>query len=143
MLRRIDELTRINVRIKTKVDASTVEHRQPDYPLVALQQLLQNAVLHRTYEVNGPILWYWFSDRIEIHSPSGLYGRVNEQNFGIPGATDYRNPTLSEGAKVLGFVQRFGMGIDMARRSCADNGNRAPEFSFSPHTTLALIRGIP
>jgi ATP-dependent DNA helicase RecG len=64
---------------------------------------------------------------------------VNEQNFGDPGATDYRNPTLAEGLKVLGFVQRFGMGIELARRRCRENGNPEPRFVFSSSSVLATL----
>ncbi len=76
-----------------------------------MQQLVRNAVLHRTYETtNAPVRVYWYSDRIEIHSPGGLYGQVNPENFGQPQVTDYRNPLLAEAMKALGFVQRFGVG---------------------------------
>jgi ATP-dependent DNA helicase RecG len=116
------------------------EERRPDYPLATLQQVLRNAVLHRNYESHVPVYWYWFADRIEIHSPGGLYGRVNEQNFGEAYATDYRNPVLAQGLKVLGFVQRFGHGIALARRACADNDNPPPKFEFSPSAVLCTIR---
>jgi len=36
---------------------------------------------------------------------------VTAQNFGQPGVTDYRNPTIASVLKTLGFVQRFGFGI--------------------------------
>jgi ATP-dependent DNA helicase RecG len=140
ILLRLDEMARINIRIATQVEGTTVEQRLPDYPQAALQQLLRNAVLHRTYEVHAPVYWYWFTDRVEIHSPGGLYGRVTPESFGEPGATDYRNPTLAEGLKILGFVQRFGMGIDLARRRCAENGNPEPEFKFSSAAVLVTIR---
>lgn len=141
ILLRSDELARINIRIRTSVDDDSLEQKMPDYPLVALQQLLRNAVLHRTYEVHAPVYWYWFEDRVEIHSPGGLYGRVTEESFGRPGATDYRNPTLAEGLKILGFVQRFGMGIELARRRCRENGNPEPSFEFSPSAVVAKIWG--
>lgn len=140
VLRQADELTRINIRIATQVEDVAVEQRWPDYPAAALQQLLRNAVLHRTYEINAPVYWYWFSDHIEIHSPGDLYGRVTEESFGRPGATDYRNPSLAEGLKVLGFVQRFGMGIQLARRRCDENGNPEPVFQFSSSAVLATVR---
>ena len=143
ILRSIDDLTRINIRIATRVEGAITEERRPDYPHAALQQLLVNAVLHRSYESAAPVYWYWFDDRVEIHSPGGLYGRVERQNFGAPGVTDYRNPTLAEGLKILGFVQRFGMGIALARRRCADNDNPPPEFDFSPHSVLACVRRRP
>ena len=140
VLRRVDELAAINIRVMTHVEGATLERQRPDYPLAALQQITRNAVLHRTYEVHTPVYWYWFADRIEIHSPGGLYGRVNEQNFGKPGATDYRNPTIAEGLKILGFVQRFGMGIALARQRCHENGNPEPTFEFSPSSVLVTIR---
>jgi ATP-dependent DNA helicase RecG len=120
-----------------------VEQRHPDYPLAALQQLLRNAVMHRTYEVQAPIYVYWFVDRVEIHSPGGLYGRVNASNFGRAGVTDYRNQTLAQGLKITGFVQRFGMGIELVRRRCADNGNPPPIFEFAPSSVLARIHRAP
>lgn len=143
VLRRIDDIARVNVRIATEVTGSVTEQRRPDYPHPALQQLLGNAILHRTYELFAPTIWYWFSDRVEIHSPGGLFGRVTEETFGQRGATDYRNPTLAEGLKILGFVQRFGMGIQLARQTCQDNGNRPPTFEFSPAAVLATVRSRP
>jgi ATP-dependent DNA helicase RecG len=89
------------------------------------------------------VSFYWFRSHIEIHSPGGLYGRVNEENFGKRGATDYRNPTLAEGLKILGFVQRFGMGIELARKRCIENGNPPPEFEFSPSAVLVTVRSGP
>jgi ATP-dependent DNA helicase RecG len=85
------------------------------------------------------VLIYWFSDRIEIHNPGGPYGRVNESNFG-KGITDYRNPQLAEAMKILGYVQRFGVGIPIARKSLEENGNPPPEFIVDHSHVLALIR---
>lgn len=34
-----------------------------------------------------------------------------ETNFGQPGITDYRNPTIAGSLGQLGFVQRFGVGL--------------------------------
>ncbi len=71
------------------ITTEPVEIRHPDYPIVALQQLARNAVLHRTYEgTNAPARIHWFSNRIEILSPGGPYGQVNRNNFGDPGVTD-------------------------------------------------------
>lgn len=141
VLLQAEDLARINIRTATLVEGRVTEQRRPDYPLSALQQLLRNAVMHRSYEVHAPVSWYWFSDRIEIHSPGGLYGRVTPENFGqTPGATDYRNQVVAEGLKVTGFVQRFGMGLPLARQRCLENDNPAPEFEFQPSTVLALVR---
>ena len=110
------------------------------YPWAALQQLVRNAVMHRTYEAtNAPVRITWFNDRIEIINPGGPYGIVNSENFGQPGVTDYRNPHLAEALKVLGYVQRFGVGIATARRLLAENGNPPPEFDATTNQYLRVV----
>ncbi len=141
LLRQLDEVLDANVSVASDVRAEPTEIKQADYPIVALQQLTRNAVLHRSYEAtNAPARVYWFSDRIEIHSPGGLYGQVNAENFGQPGMTDYRNPLLAEAMKVLGYVQRFGMGIPLAKKELEKNGNPPLELTANPNAVLATIR---
>ena len=125
LLRQLDEVLDANVSVAGDVRSEPTEIKHADYPIVALQQLVRNAVLHRTYEAtNAPARVYWFSDRIEIQSPGGLYGQINAENFGRPGVTDYRNPLLAEAMKVLGYVQRFGMGIPLAKKNWKKTATR-------------------
>ncbi len=141
VLRRLDEITSAHIRVATRLTEGPVETRLPDYPLTATQQLLRNAVMHRNYETsNAPVQWYWFADRIEIHNPGGLYGRVTPETFGRPGGNDYRNPTVAAALHQLGFVQRFGMGVPLARKACAENGNPAPEFVFQPSSFAVIVK---
>jgi predicted HTH transcriptional regulator len=91
---------------------------------------------------NAPARIYWYADRIEIQSPGGLYGKVTPENIGI-GATDYRNPLIAEIMHHLGFAQRFGMGLPLAKKSLADNGNPSPEFDFSPTHVAVTLRPAP
>ena len=143
ILWQLDEILKINISIISNVSKGSTEIKHPDFPLVALQQLSRNAVMHRSYEhTNAPVRIYWFMDRIEISNPGGLYGQVNKENFGF-GPTDYRNPGLSEAMKALGFVQRFGMGIPLARKELQKNGNPEPEFSFEMNSVLVTIRRRP
>jgi len=65
---------------------------------------------------------------------------VTKENFGKPGVTDYRNPHLAESMKVLGYVQRFGLGIQIAREQLAKNGNPDPEFTIETTNVLVTIR---
>jgi ATP-dependent DNA helicase RecG len=114
------------------------------YPRVALQQLIRNAVMHRTYEnTNAPARVYWFDDRIEISNPGGPFGTVTRENFGRPGVTDYRNPNLADAMRVMGFVQRFGIGIQTARMELKRNGNPDLEFQIEPMAVLATVRRRP
>jgi ATP-dependent DNA helicase RecG len=106
-----------------------------------MQQLIRNAVLHRTYEgTAAPVRVTWFSDRIEIQNPGGPYGQVTPENFGSPGITDYRNPHLAEILKVLGYVQRFGVGLQIARDELRKNGNPPEVFDVEPSHVLVTVR---
>jgi ATP-dependent DNA helicase RecG len=141
VLRMLDETLAVNLSVRSDPTAGTTELRHPDYPLVALQQLTRNAVLHRRYEgTAAPVRISWFSDRIEVLSPGGPYGQVTRDNFGRPGVTDYRNPHLAEAMKVLGYVQRFGIGIELARKDLHQNGNPPPEFGVEDTHVLAVVR---
>lgn len=110
------------------------EIRRSTFPLEALQQLVRNAVMHRTYEgSNAPVRVLWFNERIEIISPGGPYGAVTAEDFGLPGVVDYRNPFLAEAMRVLGLVQRFGLGIQTAKRLLLENGNPELKFQVKPN----------
>lgn len=141
ILRRVDDKLEAHIRTSVDFTSENLERRMPDYPLAALQQLVRNAVMHRTYEAtNAPVRIIWLNDRIEIQNPGGPYGIVTKQNFGQPGYADYRNPNLAEAMKALGFVQRFGFGILTARQKLKDNGNPPPEFQVEDNLVLVTVR---
>ena len=140
LLRRIDEKLQSHNRQAVDLTSAATESRSQPYPLAALQQLVRNAVMHRAYEgIHAPVRVYWFSDRVEIHSPGGPFGAVTAENFGQPGVTDYRNPNLAEALKVLGFVQRFGVGIATARAELRRNGNPPPVFQVQASGVTAIV----
>ena len=141
MLRVLDETLGVNLSVASDPGIGAVEVRRPDYPLVALQQLARNAVLHRRYEgTTAPVRITWLRDRVEILSPGGPFGQVNKDNFGRPGITDYRNPHVAEAMKVLGYVQRFGVGIALARKELEQNANPPLTFHVEDTHVLAIAR---
>ncbi|MCK4658220.1 MAG: putative DNA binding domain-containing protein [Phycisphaerae bacterium] len=138
LLRVLDEVLKANISTATDITSGPVELRHPDYPIVALQQLTRNAIMHRDYQTtNAPVRITWFKDRIEIQNPGGPFGQVTPQNFGTPGITDYRNYYLAEAMKTFGFVQRFGVGISLARKALQDNDN--PELGFDVQGNHVLV----
>jgi len=144
VLRRIDDKIDAHNRIQVDITSGRREFRTMPYPRVALQQLIRNAVMHRTYEnTNAPVRVTWFDDRIEISNPGGPFGVVTRENFGCPGITDYRNPNLADAMKVLGFVQRFGVGIQIAKAELEKNSNPDLEFQIELMTVLAIVRRRP
>ncbi|HEX8321771.1 ATP-binding protein [Longimicrobium sp.] len=144
VIRRIDDKLESHNRTAVNITAGPREERRSLYPISALQQLVRNAVMHRTYEAtHAPVRVYWYDDRIEISNPGGPFGIVSIENFGQPGVADYRNPNLAEAMRVFGFVQRFGFGLAIARRALAENGNPPLELDVqSSHVTVA-VRAAP
>ena len=140
LVRQLDEVLKANIRVATDLVSGDTEMRAPDYPLVALQQLTRNALMHRNYESsNAPVRLLWFADRIEIHSPGGPFGQVSKENFGRPGITDYRNSTVAEAMKNLGFVQRFGVGIATAQKLLSQNQNPPAAFQAESNYILTTL----
>lgn len=140
LLAALEDVVKLSITTKVEIGGSR-ERRKPDYPHSALRQFIQNAVMHRAYDSsNAPIRISWFNDRIEIQNPGGLYGQVNDTNFGT--VTDYRNPLVAEAMRSLGFVQRFGVGIATAQKALRENGNPKAEFQFSPTSVLVTVRSV-
>ena len=130
--------TNISVALDTRGE---VHIEEPDYPYEALRELARNAVIHRNYEnSNTPVRIHWFSDKVEIISPGSVYGTVTKTNFGKPGITDYRNPTIAEAMKNMGFMERFGMGITTVHKALENNNNPPPEFDIRDTIILVIVK---
>ncbi len=141
LLEELEDLLKANIQTSVDLASRAVEVRRSDYPLVALQQIVRNSILHRSYEnTNAPVRLYWFNDRVEVQNPGGPFGQVTKENFGKPGASDYRNPNLAAAMKDLGYVQRFGYGIALARKEMEKNGNPPPEFQIEDAHVAVILR---
>lgn len=141
MLRRAEEKLAAHNRHAVDITSAPTDRKSFAYPPAAMQQILYNAVLHRTYEsTNMPVRVNWFNDRIEIISPGGPYGNVTTDNFGQPGITDYRNPNIADVLKTYGFIQAFGRGIAVAQKAMRDNGNPPIDFETTSSAVLAVLR---
>lgn len=144
VLRRLDEKLASHNRTAVDFKGGERERRSQTYPMPALQQIVRNAVMHRSYEAtNAPVRVTWYDDRVEITNPGGPFGTVTVENFGRPGISDYRNPNVAEALRVLGFVQRFGVGIATARRELETNGNPPPEFEVNASHVAVTLRPAP
>ena len=88
---------RRNMKITTRIEGGT-RIDTPDYPELAIRELVANALMHRDYSPEGlgsQVQVNLFSDRLEIISPGGLYGMVTVDNIGTYGASSSRNQFLS------------------------------------------------
>jgi ATP-dependent DNA helicase RecG len=85
---------------------------QLEISLVALEEALSNAFLHRDYTKNSPIRILLFDDRLEIISPGSLPNHLSIEQIQY-GDTVIRNPRIvSFGTKILPYR---GLGSGIAR----------------------------
>ena len=78
----------------------------------------------------------------KILSPGSAFGEVGRDNFG-QGPTSCRDPTIAGAMKNMGFMRRFGIGIETAPRALAENGNPPPEFDVQDAFVLVTVRRRP
>jgi ATP-dependent DNA helicase RecG len=138
VLKELELRVRLAVQTGMRSVSPLKEQLAPDYPEQALRELLLNAVMHRSYDSNTPIRFYVFADHVEIQSPGGLYGEATRANF--PHQNSYRNPVIAEAMKALGYVNRFGYGIERAQALLRQNGNPPAAFEFDERNFLVVIK---
>lgn len=83
---------------------------QLEISLIALEELLQNALIHRDYSKNAPVRVMIFDDRIEIISPGALPNSLSVENIKLGNAVVRNNLLVSYGSKWM-IYRGFGSGI--------------------------------
>ena len=141
VLRELETFIKHSIESYPVEDSALRERAEIDYPRIAVRELVLNAIMHRSYESNAPVQFYWYEDRIDIQSPGGLYGMASPENF--PRQTDYRNPVIAEAMATLGYVNHFGRGVLRAQEALRRNRNPEAEFTFETSHVLATIRRKP
>ena len=120
-----------NMKIKTIIDSKTGKRNdRTEYPINAVREAILNALIHRDYSIHTegtPIQINFFTDRLEIHSPGGLYGRMTVEQLG-KARPDLRNPTLATMAESLNQAENRYSGIPTIRMEMKEYGLPEPEF---------------
>ena len=84
-----------------------------EYPIIALREVIRNAVIHRDYSLRGKdIKMAVFDDKIEITSPGKLMPTVDFNDLEA-GQSDIRNKTLAPVFKKLGIIEQWGNGLQL------------------------------
>lgn len=122
---------RRNIKVRTIIDPMTGKHEdKPEYPIVALREIILNALIHRDYSIHtdlSPVTIRVFKNRIEVENPGGLYGRMTIDELGKTIA-DTRNPFIAKAMEAIGETEKRFSGIPIIRRLMAEY--RLPEPLF-------------
>lgn len=92
---------------------------EPEIPKIVFEELVVNALLHRNYYINAPILVFIFDNRIEITSPGKLPNSLTVNNI-RSGVSVIRNPILTSfGSKILPY-RGVGTGVRRSLKNYPD-----------------------
>ena len=122
---------RRNMKLRTIIDPDTgTRSDRPEYPVEAIREAILNALIHRDYSIyteGTPVQVDLFADRLEIHSPGSLYGRMTVEQLGIA-RPDLRNPALAVMTETLTGAENRYSGIPTIRRAMKEYGLPEPIF---------------
>lgn len=122
---------RRNMKTRTIIDPNTgLRTDRTEYPVDAIREAILNALIHRDYSIyteGTPIQIDFFTDRLEIHSPGTLYGRMSIQQLGIA-KPDQRNPALATMTEILTSAENRYSGIPTMRRKMKEYRLPPPKF---------------
>lgn len=135
-----------NMKVRTIIDANTGERTdRPEYPIDALREAILNALIHRDYSLyteGTPVQIDFFTDRLEIHSPGSLYGRMSVEQLGVA-RPDLRNPALAVMTEALTKAENRYSGIPTMRRVMKEYGLPEPKFENRQHEFVVTLYNTP
>lgn len=136
-----DCIAYLNTQIKEKtyLGSDGLFVTEEEYPRFVRQEIIVNAVTHRSYSISGTdIQVKMFDDRIVVESPGKFPGLVRVDN--IRHTHFSRNPKIAEFLKVYNFVKEYGEGVDRMCVELESAGLSAPEYYCNAFILQTIIR---
>ncbi|MFZ4801942.1 MAG: ATP-binding protein [Chlorobium sp.] len=112
-----------------------------NFPYIAVEEALANAVYHKSYESGAPIEIQIWNDKIEILSFPGplppVTATILAKNQRVV-ARDYRNRRVGDFLKELHLTEGRGTGIPTINRAMKNNGSPDPVLETDEHCSYFL-----
>jgi predicted HTH transcriptional regulator len=134
-----------NTRLASRIEDMQREDL-PEYPSVAIREVLVNAVAHADYATTGMRIFVSiFSDRLEIQSPGMFPFGMTMDDFKA-GVSRIRNRVVCRVLHEVGLMEQWGSGYQRIVNSCSEGGYPEPEWqelghcirvTFRPHPSIA------
>ncbi len=125
------------IKSPTKAEAERVFN----YPYAAIEEILANAVYHRSYQVNEPITVRVSPHAIEITSFPGFDRSISDaniENYDLR-ARRYRNRRIGDFLKELRLIEGRNTGFPNAFKALADNGSEYPTFVMDENRSYLSV----
>ncbi len=123
-------------RIETRIGAR--REKIPVYPEWSLREAITNAVAHRNYWLTSDIRIMIYPDRLIVRSPGGPPPDLDLNNpEHLP-----RNPILCQLLYDIGFIEKYGTGIEKMRNECEKYPTVALSFNLLPYKFEVIFKRI-
>lgn len=105
-----------------------------NYPFRAVEEILSNAVYHRSYQINEPISVRITPAEIEITSFPGFDRSITDEQIarGDYRARIYRNRRIGDFLKELKLIEGRNTGFPNARKALEQNGSEPLQIKMNP-----------
>ncbi|MFH1890568.1 MAG: ATP-binding protein, partial [Candidatus Kuenenbacteria bacterium] len=137
----IDELISfVRKNMRESYNEKIVKRKEKtEYPLIAFQEVIVNAVAHRNYSIFGSrIRLFMFDDRLEIYSPGSLPNTITLQNIQYRQFT--RNQIIVRFLADLGYIEHRGEGIRKISKAMKDYNLPEPQFELLGEELRVILR---
>jgi ATP-dependent DNA helicase RecG len=99
-----------------------------EYPLEALREAIINAVCHRDYLEVPHIQVRWYDEHLSFFNPGGLPPPLRLEELKREHPSVPRNRLIAEMFFYVGWIERWGRGIQKMLDECAAAGLPEPDF---------------
>ena len=127
-----------NIRFGWTTERMPREKRY-EYPLNVIKEAITNACAHRDYYENGTIFVSIFDDRITIQSPGSLPRGVRIEN--LEDECRRRNDNICQRLFEMGYIEAWGMGIDMMNREMSNAVLPKPLYRDTGASFIVTLMG--
>lgn len=107
-------------------------------PETAFREVMANALVHRTWDINIHVRVAMFEDRIEISSPGGLPNGLSKEEYLEGYISSLRNPILGSLFYRLHLIERLGTGIRRIKEAYKGKAIQ-PQFIVMDNTITVVL----
>ena len=127
-------------KIQKFLDKAEAE-RQFNYPYVAIEEVLTNAVYHRSYEIREPVEVRILPDRITIGSFPGPDRSITDKDIQkcLFLSRRYRNRRIGEFLKELDMTEGRGTGMPKILQAIKNNDSPQPIFHTDKNRSYFVV----
>lgn len=124
-------------KLPNKAEALTVWN----YPYAAVEEILSNAVYHRSYQISEPIVVRITPKSMEITSYPGFDRSITDADIAARHIQSriYRNRRIGDFLKELHLIEGRNTGFPTAFKALRENGSALPAFHMDPDRSYLSV----